>query len=34
MMTEVVQAQESGLRAGMELEVAFREGTPVFRPRE
>lgn len=34
MMTEVVEAQESGLRAGMELEVAFREGTPVFRPRE
>ncbi|WP_330282641.1 Zn-ribbon domain-containing OB-fold protein [Streptomyces sp. NBC_00588] len=34
MMTEVVEAQESGLRAGMDLEVAFREGTPVFRPRE
>ncbi|MFE7167060.1 Zn-ribbon domain-containing OB-fold protein [Streptomyces sp. NPDC057616] len=33
MMTEVVGAGGSTLRAGMELEVAFREGTPVFRPR-
>ena len=32
MMTEVVGCEEPA--AGMELEVAFREGTPVFRPRE
>ncbi|WP_316769382.1 Zn-ribbon domain-containing OB-fold protein [Streptomyces sasae] len=32
MMTEVVDADPETLRAGLELEVAFREGTPVFRP--
>jgi len=31
MMTEVVECGEP--RAGMELEVAFRDGVPVFRPR-
>ncbi|MGR6971094.1 Zn-ribbon domain-containing OB-fold protein [Streptomyces cynarae] len=34
MMTEVVGCGPSGLRVGMALEVAFREGVPVFRPRE
>ncbi|WP_189145344.1 Zn-ribbon domain-containing OB-fold protein [Streptomyces lacrimifluminis] len=33
MMTEVVEGTEGGLRVGMGLEVAFREGVPVFRPR-
>ena len=33
MMTEVVEPGDGALRAGMELEVTFREGTPVFRPR-
>jgi uncharacterized OB-fold protein len=33
MMTEVVGCGAGELRAGMELDVAFREGTPVFRPR-
>ncbi|POX54120.1 Zn-ribbon domain-containing OB-fold protein [Streptomyces sp. Ru72] len=33
-MTEVVGSGPSGLRVGMALEVAFREGVPVFRPRE
>ncbi|WP_329218328.1 OB-fold domain-containing protein [Streptomyces sp. NBC_01485] len=35
MSTEVVgegEAVGQGLRAGLELEVAFREGVPVFRP--
>lgn len=32
MMTEIVGCGEEGLRAGMELEVAFRQGIPVFRP--
>ncbi|NUP41450.1 MAG: Zn-ribbon domain-containing OB-fold protein [Streptomyces sp.] len=34
MMTEVVGCGAGELRAGAELEVAFRDGTPVFRPRE
>ncbi|GHK02695.1 Zn-ribbon domain-containing OB-fold protein [Streptomyces sp. NPDC003753] len=34
MMTEVVGCEPSGLRVGMALEAAFREGVPVFRPRE
>jgi uncharacterized OB-fold protein len=34
MMTEIVQTKGSGLQGGMELEVAFRDGVPVFRPRE
>ncbi|MET7478657.1 Zn-ribbon domain-containing OB-fold protein [Streptomyces sp. NPDC005648] len=34
MMTEVVGCEPGGLRAGMELEVTFRDGTPVFRPGE
>jgi uncharacterized OB-fold protein len=33
MMTEVVECAEGALRIGMELEVAFRTGVPVFRPR-
>ncbi|WP_055534906.1 Zn-ribbon domain-containing OB-fold protein [Streptomyces graminilatus] len=33
MMTEVVDVAEGGLRVGMGLEAAFREGVPVFRPR-
>ncbi|PIB06216.1 MULTISPECIES: Zn-ribbon domain-containing OB-fold protein [Streptomyces] len=33
MMTEVVQYEEGALRIGMELQVAFRAGAPVFRPR-
>lgn len=33
MMTEVVECAPGALRIGMELEVAFREGAPVFRPR-
>ncbi|WP_369247343.1 Zn-ribbon domain-containing OB-fold protein [Streptomyces sp. R41] len=33
MMTEVVECEEGALRIGMELEVAFRAGVPVFRPR-
>ncbi|MFC9927145.1 Zn-ribbon domain-containing OB-fold protein [Streptomyces sp. NPDC127190] len=33
MMTEVVGCGEGELRAGMELEVRFREGVPVFAPR-
>ncbi|WLW54229.1 Zn-ribbon domain-containing OB-fold protein [Streptomyces sp. YU58] len=32
MMTEVVDCAHDALRAGMALEVAFREGVPVFRP--
>ncbi|WP_432156378.1 Zn-ribbon domain-containing OB-fold protein [Streptomyces sp. bgisy153] len=32
MMTEVVEAVPSDLRAGMDLSVAFRDGVPVFRP--
>ncbi|WP_327315919.1 Zn-ribbon domain-containing OB-fold protein [Streptomyces sp. NBC_01235] len=35
MSTEIVGASAGegwGLRAGLELEVAFREGVPVFRP--
>ncbi|MFF3330432.1 Zn-ribbon domain-containing OB-fold protein [Streptomyces sp. NPDC002888] len=31
MMTEVVECGAGELRAGMELEVVFREGVPVFR---
>ncbi|WP_203732843.1 Zn-ribbon domain-containing OB-fold protein [Streptomyces sp. SID12501] len=31
--TEGVEGVEGGLRVGMGLEVAFREGVPVFRPR-
>ncbi|MCL7425265.1 Zn-ribbon domain-containing OB-fold protein [Streptomyces sp. YS415] len=37
MMTEIVEwtgpAGQPPLRAGMELEADFRDGTPVFRPR-
>ncbi|MEW1832795.1 Zn-ribbon domain-containing OB-fold protein [Streptomyces sp. NPDC088196] len=33
MMTEVVQAGPAELRAGMPVEVTFRGGVPVFRPR-
>ncbi|GGN61492.1 hypothetical protein GCM10011579_027870 [Streptomyces albiflavescens] len=33
MMTEVVECAEDALGVGMELEVAFRAGVPVFRPR-
>lgn len=32
MMTELVYCPEDGPRAGMPLEVAFRDGVPVFRP--
>ncbi|MGW7544505.1 Zn-ribbon domain-containing OB-fold protein [Streptomyces sp. NPDC054770] len=32
MMTELVTADPEALRPGLELEVAFREGAPVFRP--
>nr|BDI54802.1 Zn-ribbon domain-containing OB-fold protein [Streptomyces sp.] len=33
MMTEVVEGADAGrLQAGMELEVVFRDGVPVFRP--
>ncbi|MER6357621.1 Zn-ribbon domain-containing OB-fold protein [Streptomyces sp. NPDC001634] len=32
MMTEVVECGEAELRVGMRLDVAFREGVPVFRP--
>jgi uncharacterized OB-fold protein len=32
MSTEVVGSDPGGLRAGLELTVAFREGAPVFRP--
>ncbi|MEV7395336.1 Zn-ribbon domain-containing OB-fold protein [Streptomyces sp. NPDC091215] len=32
MMTELVTADPETLCAGLELEVAFREGAPVFRP--
>ncbi|MGW2821389.1 Zn-ribbon domain-containing OB-fold protein [Streptomyces sp. NPDC001443] len=32
MMTEVVGCGPDGLRPGAELEVAFRDGVPVFRP--
>ncbi|WP_260328195.1 Zn-ribbon domain-containing OB-fold protein [Streptomyces sp. Ag109_O5-1] len=32
MMTELVTADPETLRAGLELEVTFREGAPVFRP--
>ncbi|MEU6374440.1 Zn-ribbon domain-containing OB-fold protein [Streptomyces sp. NPDC046909] len=34
MMTEIVEAGADSLRAGMGLEVVFRQGIPVFRPRE
>ena len=33
MMTELVDAPPRTLRAGMALEVGFRQGIPVFRPR-
>lgn len=32
MMTELVDCPADGPRAGMSLEVAFRDGIPVFRP--
>ncbi|MEW1774282.1 Zn-ribbon domain-containing OB-fold protein [Streptomyces sp. NPDC086777] len=32
MMTELVATDPETLRAGLDLEVAFREGAPVFRP--
>ncbi|NEB30448.1 Zn-ribbon domain-containing OB-fold protein [Streptomyces sp. SID14446] len=32
MMTEVVGCEQAELRIGMDLEVAFRSGIPVFRP--
>ncbi|KAB1988549.1 nucleic acid-binding protein [Streptomyces triticiradicis] len=32
MMTEVIGCEEAALRIGMELEVSFRAGIPVFRP--
>ncbi|MFI7010411.1 Zn-ribbon domain-containing OB-fold protein [Streptomyces sp. NPDC050145] len=32
MMTEVVECAEADLRVGMELEAAFRDTVPVFRP--
>ncbi|MDQ0934642.1 Zn-ribbon domain-containing OB-fold protein [Streptomyces turgidiscabies] len=32
-VTDVVDGVGGGLRVGMELEVAFREGVPIFRPR-
>ncbi|MCW8375508.1 Zn-ribbon domain-containing OB-fold protein [Streptomyces justiciae] len=32
MMTEVVDALPETLRAGMALQVGFRDGIPVFRP--
>lgn len=32
MMTEIVESESAGLRAGMALEVTFRAGIPVFRP--
>ncbi|AZP18563.1 Zn-ribbon domain-containing OB-fold protein [Streptomyces aquilus] len=34
MMTEVVDAPPEALRAGMALQVGFRDGIPVFRPAE
>ena len=34
MMTEIVRAGPAELRAGMAVEVAFRDGVPVFGPRE
>jgi uncharacterized OB-fold protein len=34
MMTEIVEPGPAELRAGMPVEVAFRDGVPVFRPRE
>ena len=33
MMTEVVDAPPQTLRAGLGLQVGFRDGIPVFRPR-
>jgi uncharacterized OB-fold protein len=33
MMTELVDSPPRALRAGMALEVVFRQGIPVFRPR-
>ncbi|MFF4271016.1 Zn-ribbon domain-containing OB-fold protein [Streptomyces sp. NPDC001536] len=33
MMTELVDSPPQTLRAGMALEVDFRQGVPVFRPR-
>ena len=33
MMTELVDCAAERLRAGTELEVCFRDGVPVFRPR-
>ncbi|QIY96607.2 Zn-ribbon domain-containing OB-fold protein [Streptomyces sp. S1D4-11] len=33
MMTEVVECEGDALRIGMGLEVTFRAGVPVFRPR-
>ncbi|GGS50769.1 Zn-ribbon domain-containing OB-fold protein [Streptomyces cinerochromogenes] len=32
MMTELVECPEDTVRAGMPLEVVFRDGIPVFRP--
>jgi len=32
MMTEIVECEAAGLRAGMAVEVRFRDGIPVFRP--
>ncbi|MHB9860949.1 Zn-ribbon domain-containing OB-fold protein [Streptomyces sp. YIM S03343] len=32
MMTEIVEYETIGLRAGMALEAVFRNGIPVFRP--
>ncbi|WP_406125317.1 Zn-ribbon domain-containing OB-fold protein [Streptomyces sp. NBC_00989] len=33
MMTEIVECEAAGLRAGTAVEVRFRDGIPVFRPR-
>lgn len=32
MMTEIVECEAAGLRAGTAVEVRFRDGIPVFRP--
>jgi uncharacterized OB-fold protein len=32
MMTEIVECEATALRAGMPVEVTFRDGIPVFRP--
>ncbi|MFJ5310169.1 Zn-ribbon domain-containing OB-fold protein [Streptomyces sp. NPDC088350] len=34
MMTELVESESAEPRAGMPVEVTFRDGIPVFRPRE